>query len=117
VNSNVDNMASGNLAAPINVDTGLVSGPAVYSDITKKECYAHPITGVNIVGFQIPFWKEVLNLVSEAAQYDTRNRSIGWDVAITNSGPGLIEGNHNWCKLLWQLPAKCGLKHEICFYV
>ena len=39
-----------------------------------------------------------------------QNRSIGWDIVITPEGPGLIEGNHDWCKLVWQLPVGRGLK-------
>ena len=30
-----------------------------------------------------------------------------------NEGPELIEGNHDWCKLLWQLPVNKGLKHVL----
>ncbi|PAU94023.1 hexapeptide transferase [Aliifodinibius salipaludis] len=110
VNSPVDNMAAGNMAAPIDEDTGIVSGPGVYSDITKPDQNDHPVTNVEIPGFQIPFWKKTLQMVKEAALRHPQNRSIGWDVVITNKGPGLIEGNHDWCKLLWQLPVKRGLK-------
>ena len=110
VNSSVDNMAAGNLAAPIDEQTGIVTGPAVYSDITKSEESSHPITGVSIVGFEVPFWKETLAMVKEAALLHPQNRSIGLDIVITEKGPGFIEGNHDWCKLLWQLPAKKGLK-------
>lgn len=113
VNSVVDNMAAGNLAAPIDLSTGRVTGPGVYSDITKPDESIHPVTGVRIVGFQIPFWQEVCQMAGDAAIFDTRNRSIGWDIAITQNGPELIEGNHNWCKLLWQLPVKKGLKSEL----
>ena len=35
VNSPVDNMAAGNLAAPIDDETGLIYSSAVYSDITQ----------------------------------------------------------------------------------
>jgi hypothetical protein len=111
VNSLVDNMAAGNLAACIDEVTGIVNSPAVYSDITKQEVTKHPITGVEIVGFQIPFWKQTLAMAKEAALLHPQNRSIGWDIVITEKGPGFIEGNHDWCKLLWQLPAKKGLKH------
>lgn len=110
VNSTVDNMAAGNMAAPIDANTGIVSGAGVYGDITKPEAKTHPITGVEIVGLQIPFWKQTVAMVTKAAKEYPQNRSIGWDIVITENGPGFIEGNHDWCKLLWQLPAKKGLK-------
>ena len=110
VDSPVDNMAAGNLAAPLDSDTGRVTGLAVYSDITKGDQSFHPVTNVKIPGFQVPFWRETLEMVKEAALRHPQNRSIGWDVVITERGPGLIEGNHDWCKLLWQLPVKKGLK-------
>ncbi|MBS1495161.1 MAG: hexapeptide transferase [Bacteroidetes bacterium] len=113
VNSSVDNLAAGNIAAPIDENTGVVNGPGVYSDITKPDEIVHPITKEKILGFKIPFWSETLNLVKEAALSNKTNRSIGWDLAITNDGPDIIEGNHDWCKLLWQLPVKKGLKHDL----
>ena len=110
VNSFVDNMAAGNLAAAIDMETGAVKGPGVYSDTTKLEQITHPITGKPIIGFVIPFWNEVMILAKKAALHTPENRSVGWDIAITSVGPELIEGNHNWCKLLWQLPVNKGLK-------
>ncbi len=111
VNSKIDNLAAGNIAAPINEITGIIDGPGVYSDITKDPVKIHPITKMQIVGFQVPYWKECVELVKEAAILYPQNRSIGWDIVITENGPGLIEGNHDWCKLLWQLPVNQGLKH------
>lgn len=113
VNSPVDNMAAGNLAAPIDDETGVLSSAGVYSDITKKEQVYHPVTKEKIPGFQLPFWNETLDMVKRAALLHPQNRSIGWDVVITEKGPGLIEGNHDWCKLLWQLPVKKGLKEVL----
>ncbi len=110
VDSPVDNMAAGNLAAAIDEATGVIIGKAYYSDITRAPVDKHPITGVQIIGFQIPFWPAIIKLVKEAAALDTCNRSIGWDVVVTGRGPGLIEGNHDWCKLVWQLPVQTGLK-------
>ena len=117
VNSPVDNMAAGNLAAPVNIETGIVDGPGVFSDITKNEMSVHPVTGKRILGFTIPYWREVTSLAKEAALANPGNRSVGWDIAIKESGPELIEGNHNWCKLLWQLPVKRGLKSELEKYI
>lgn len=110
VNSSVDNLAAGNIAASINLKNGIIESAGVYSDITKNDETHHPVTGVQIEGFKVPYWEESLNMVKEAALSHTGNRSIGWDVAVTNNGPELIEGNHDWCKLLWQLPVKKGLK-------
>lgn len=110
VDSPVDNMAAGNIAASINEATGIIDGPGVYSDISRPDETVHPITGTQIIGFQVPFWAETIKMVKEAAKQHPQNRSIGWDIAITNKGPDLIEGNHDWCKLVWQLPVKHGLK-------
>jgi len=49
-------------------------------------------------------------MVTQAAKLYPQNLSIGWDIVMTEKGPGFIEGNHDWCKLLWQLPVKKGLK-------
>lgn len=110
VNSHVDNLAAGNLAAPVDEATGRVSGPGVYSDITRAPESIHPVTGTPIESFVIPYWEETLALVRQASLKHPENRSIGWDVVVTPDGPGLIEGNHDWCKLVWQLPVKHGLK-------
>jgi hypothetical protein len=113
VNSQVDNLGAGNIAAPLDSATGKVNGPGIYSDITKLDETIHPITNQPIIGFKVPFWNETKSMIEKAALLHPENKSIGWDIAITANGPELIEGNHNWCKLLWQLPVKQGLKPMI----
>ncbi|GAB2680557.1 hypothetical protein GCM10027036_38720 [Flavihumibacter cheonanensis] len=117
VNSVVDNLAAGNIAAFIDEQSGRVVGPGVYSDITREAVQNHPVTGVELDGFQIPFWNETINMIKEAALVVPECKSIGWDIAITNFGPELLEGNHDWCKLVWQLPAQRGLKHMLIKYL
>ncbi len=117
INSEVDNMAAGNPAAPIDIETGKVNGPAVFSDITRDPITIHPVTGVEIVNFQIPFWTEIREMMERAVFVSSENRSVGWDIAISEKGPELIEGNHNWCKLLWQLPVQKGLKAELVKFI
>lgn len=117
VNRPVDNLAAGNIAAPIDTETGVITGPAVYGDIDKASEVVHPVTGVKIPGFQIPFWKETIEMIRAAAKLHPQNRSIGWDVAITPDGADLIEGNHDWCKLVYQLPLGVGLKQSLETYV
>jgi hypothetical protein len=117
VNSSVDNMAAGNLVATIDEVTGIVIGPGYFSDITKTPVHIHPITGVPIVGFCIPHWKDCLDLAKKVALHHPENRSVGWDIAIMGNEPDLIEGNHDWCKLVWQMPVNKGLKPTLEPYV
>ena len=113
VDSPVDNLAAGNLAAPIDDKTGHVNGPGVYADITRAAATLHPVTGVSIEGFQIPHWPACVQMALDAQALYLQNRSIGWDIAVTPDGPDLIEGNHDWCKLVWQLPVGRGLKAQL----
>lgn len=117
INSIVDNLAAGNIAAAIDPVTGRLSGPGVYSDITKMNVLVHPITGIELSNFQVPFWSDILTLVEEAAQTVPECKSIGWDIAVTEYGPELLEGNHDWCKLVWQLPVEAGLKEILVKYL
>lgn len=113
INSNVDNLAAGNMAAYIDSETGIITRPAIFSDITKHPMDIHPVTGVNIIGFKIPNWEQVISSVKKIAFHNKQNRSVGWDIAITENGIDYIEGNHDWCKLVYQLPAGKGLKNEL----
>jgi len=117
VNSQTDNLSTGNIAAHIDLSTGKIAGPGIYVDTTKPDVYHHPVTAVQLIGFQIPLWKECLELVTKAALRTPENKSVGWDVAITNNGPILIEGNHNWHYFIWQAPEKRGYKKSVQKYL
>jgi hypothetical protein len=88
--------ASGNLVAAIDTDTGrlmqgLGSARLDWPVIVPVE--RHPDTGTVIEGFQLPFWAQLVDLVARGQRAFTGLQTIGWDVAITDSGPVLIEGN------------------------
>lgn len=117
INAQVDNVSAGNIMVPVDKESGKITGPGIYADITKPDEYTHPVTGIPFIGFQIPFWNECLQLVTQAALRIPENRSVGWDVAITNKGPLLIEGNHNWHYLSLQMPDKKGYKKVMLGYM
>ena len=56
----------------------------------------HPQTGAPFAGFEVPYWDQACRLVERAAVAMLPLRTIGWDVAITDEGPLLIEGNVTW---------------------
>ena len=98
----VDNYNGGGMVVPINEQTGIIEYPAV--DKLKNIYYKHPITNTDIVGFKIPMYKEVVNLAKKAAKVVKEIRYVGWDIAITDKGPVIIEGNEYPGHDIYQLP-------------
>ena len=86
-----DNMSAGGIGAGIDVETGVVYTPGV--DFGKNRYMYHPVSGKQIVGFNIPFWKETVELVLSAAKRLPGYAVIGWDIAYTKDGPLMIEFN------------------------
>tara|TARA_B100001939_G_scaffold348192_1_gene373634 strand:- start:26198 stop:27277 length:1080 start_codon:yes stop_codon:yes gene_type:complete len=60
----------------------------------------HPETGKSLIGFQVPHWKQCVDLVLRAQKHFRPHKTIGWDVAITDEGPLLLEGNIYWDPLM-----------------
>lgn len=81
-------------AAAIDLETGTL-GPMTGD---KPFCLStwvdrHPITGVQVTGRVLPFWREVMDLAAAAHRQVPQRVLVGWDIAITEEGPMLIEGN------------------------
>ena len=56
----------------------------------------HPDTGFAFKDFTIPFWAQITELALSAQMSIADCPTVGWDIAVTESGPVLIEGNDNW---------------------
>jgi len=91
----VDNLAAGGLAAAVDPDTGIL-GPAVGKATMVGSVSHHPDTGVRIGGEKLASWRELVDLALRAHDSFLDPWSIGWDVAMTPSGPVLVEGNSLW---------------------
>jgi hypothetical protein len=68
-----------------------------------------PGTDRTFVGFELPHWAELKQVALRAAAVFPWARAIGWDIAISDRGPILIEGNVEWSTSLLQIPAPHGL--------
>lgn len=88
----VDNICAGGMYTVLD-EKGLMRFPA-FCD--RDACYyeKHPVTGTQFAGFQIPCYKEAVDMCRKAARLVPGLRYIGWDVAITTNGPVLVEGNN-----------------------
>ena len=86
----VDNFNHGGLFTTIDKD-GIIKKPAVDK---KGSIYTnHPFTNANIVGFEIPLFNDALNYVETMASKIPEVGYIGWDIAITEKGPVVVEAN------------------------
>ena len=92
--SSVDNFHRGGGVARVAIDSGIV-GPASDS-WSRRPCLwhkSHPATGARIEGRRLPLWPETVALVERAHALFPDRVMLGFDVAITDRGPVIIEGN------------------------
>lgn len=98
----VDNVENGGLFCLVDMQTHCLIRPAQALNLTTFD--VHPYTGVKLAGYHIPYIKEVMALCTEAAHVVPQMRYIGWDVAICQDGPALVEGNNYSAHDLGQYP-------------
>ncbi|MDT0181378.1 sugar-transfer associated ATP-grasp domain-containing protein [Microbacterium sp. ARD31] len=88
----VDNFAGGGMFTMLD-DRGVARWAGV--DKNSNVFPRHPVTDVPIAGFEVPLFAEALAMVEAASRRLPTVPYVGWDVAITPTGPALIEANHN----------------------
>ncbi len=93
-NDVVDNFHAGGIAAAVDLDTGEL-GRATDLGLRPEIGWRdrHPDTDAQIRGRRLPYWSETLELVRRAHAAFADRIVVGWDVAILQNGPCLIEAN------------------------
>lgn len=118
VDCDVDNYSRGNIAAEIDIKTGKVITGGIQKNSSCGEYFDfHPITHKPIKNFQIPMWDLIIETVTKAALILPQIRTVGWDVAVLEDSVILIEGNSQWNKDTWQIPAGYGKKQILLKYL
>lgn len=97
----VDNWAHGGVAVGVNED-GTLKKWAFFKPGYGTKTDRHPNTGVLFEGYQLPYWNEVVTLVKETHKKLACIPTVGWDIAITEDGPLVIEGNDDYDGALLQ---------------
>ena len=108
----VDNFHAGGIIASVDPKTGITIMDAI--DLDGNHYQTHPVSGLEILGFQLPNWDKVLEVTEKAAlklavRIDEEGKAtgasmVGWDVAITPDGACLVEGNSEPSHSIIQLP-------------
>jgi hypothetical protein len=117
----VDNFHKGGIVSKVDIRTGEL-GPASDAGVGNPCVWLerHPLTGAAITGRRLPLWAETVNLVCRAHAAFPDRITIGWDVAITDRGPAIIEGNvQSGCDMIQrthELPAGVGRLAECYAY-
>ena len=84
----------GNILAAVDYTTGKVTRAIHGFALDQVEITHHPDTNAPLVGAMIPNFKAVLDLSLEAARVFNDIRIVGWDIAPTEDGAVIVEGNY-----------------------
>ena len=107
----VDNFHQGGCGVKVNIEKGVLEGPTI--DKKNNESEYTSATHVKVDGFKIPYWKEIVEMTCQAAKVNDKVNIVGWDVAITDNGPLLIEGNRGPGMDIIQVLYKRGVKPDL----
>jgi len=82
------NLHQGGLGIALDLATGRTG----HAQHNGREAVCHPDTGLQLAGRSIPFWDEVLRISRKSAEIFPL-KYLGIDIAITATGPVLLEIN------------------------
>ena len=100
------NGETGQGAAAVDLESGRL-GPLILpraDGLGLLELDRHPRTGRRCTGLQLPDWEEALELVRRTALGLGMLRTVGWDLALTEDGPIVLEANTGWAPTNWIWP-------------
>jgi hypothetical protein len=87
----VDNAHDGGLYLGVDKDSGKLSEVAFDEAFVRHS--KHPLSDVTFADYKIEAIREVVALVEHAAALFPQTILIGWDIAVGETGPLIIEGN------------------------
>ena len=110
----VDNAGNGgNVSAAVDVETGRIYNVMQFDGWRNtKEIECHPDNGNQLNGVVIENWDRIKEEVIKYQQAFPYCRAAGWDIAITDDGPVVLEVNDRW-DITGQLFIRKGWREEI----
>lgn len=93
VTDNYDLGEAGNLLAAIEFDTGRIERVVRGFGVRQEQLSRHPDTGEALLGAILPDWRAALDMVTRAGRLFPMVPFQHWDIALTDSGPVVLEVN------------------------
>lgn len=93
----VDNWGQGGISIAVDTKSGQLGRGAVsvkHLGSLPRFITEHPDTDYEFTGRTLPNWEDILTTVERAAKVVPGLPYVAWDVAITEAGSAIIEGNH-----------------------
>jgi glutathione synthase/RimK-type ligase-like ATP-grasp enzyme len=100
---------NGNILCAVNLEDGKTTRSITGTGLEMKDCPKHPSTNAELVGMTLPNWSEAKELCIQAAGTLPEIHTQSWDIALTDSGPAIIEVNFGGDLNLHQLAHRKGL--------
>ncbi|MEL6607677.1 MAG: sugar-transfer associated ATP-grasp domain-containing protein [Pseudomonadota bacterium] len=88
-----DNHWRGNLLADVDMARGVVGKVVDRLDVAADAVERHPDTGLALSGTALPGWSDLMEMTDHAASFLSGLPLVGWDVALTQDGPVIVEAN------------------------
>lgn len=108
-NSVVDNAGSGGIFTSCNSENGEVLSVV---DEYGRTYSKHPDTGFPLIGYKVPCWNEAFEFAKKLALHNSEIHYAGWDLALTEKGWVLIEGNPR-AQFIFQISEQKGFRCEL----
>lgn len=100
----VDNFSAGGIVAEVDLGRGTLSQAAQVGSGNRLVFRPdHPDSGTPIAGAMVPHWDAVKTLAVRICEELPHLDYVGWDIAVTEAGPVLIEGNSHPSLRFFQL--------------
>lgn len=105
----VDNASNGGTFVGVDIEKGTLMEYGYYYDKPREKC--HPDTKTVYKDYKIPYWEETIKIIKELHPIIFGLSTIGWDIAITENGPVIVEINWNYSVKGIQI-ASGGFRHK-----
>ncbi|KPJ56535.1 hypothetical protein AMJ49_04640 [Parcubacteria bacterium DG_74_2] len=90
-NAYTDNAHTGGIYIGVNLATGKLMNKGFNEDL--KEYTSHPLTNYDFRNKKIKHFEKIIKIAERAGNLFPYLTFIGWDIALTNDGPIILEGN------------------------